>query len=48
MPITAEEAQQLLDHFIEHHLDRFGELEDAMYQGSDFVHHSLLSTALNM
>jgi deoxyribodipyrimidine photolyase-related protein len=28
-------------------LDRFGELEDAMYTNSDFVHHSLLSIPIN-
>lgn len=47
MPIDRNEALFLLDNFVEHHLDRFGELEDAMYETSDFVHHSLLSIPLN-
>lgn len=47
MPITHEESQQLLQYFLTYHLDRFGELEDAMYTTSDFVHHSLLSIPLN-
>jgi len=36
-----------LDYFVTHTIDRFGELEDAMYTSSDFVHHSLLSIPLN-
>jgi len=47
IPITREQSLQLLDHFITHHLDRFWELEDAMYTTSDFVHHSLLSIPIN-
>ena len=31
-----------------HHLADFGRLEDASYQNDDLVHHSLVSTALNM
>jgi deoxyribodipyrimidine photolyase-related protein len=46
-PTSRQEALILLDDFITHHLDRFGELEDAMYQEDDSVHHSLLSTAIN-
>jgi len=47
IPVTRQEALQLLSYFIAHHLDRFGELEDAMYASSDFVYHSLLSIPLN-
>ncbi len=47
IPTTREEAQELLAYFVTHHLDRFGELEDAMYTSSDFVYHSLLSIPLN-
>lgn len=46
-PTNRWEALQLLDYFIENHLDNFGELEDAMYQDDSYVHHSLLSTAIN-
>jgi deoxyribodipyrimidine photolyase-related protein len=37
----------LLQHFVDHHIDRFGELEDAMYDTSDYVYHSLISVPLN-
>lgn len=47
LPVTREEAVALLDYFVKHSLDRFGELEDAMYTTSDFVYHSLLSIPLN-
>lgn len=47
IPVNRVEALELLDYFIENTLDRFGELEDAMYTTSDFVHHSLLSIPLN-
>ena len=46
-PTTRDQAQQLMDYFITNLLDRFGELEDAMYSTSDFVYHSLVSTSLN-
>lgn len=47
IPVTREESIQLLGYFVTHHLDRFGELEDAMYTTSDFVYHSLLSIPIN-
>lgn len=37
----------MLEYFIKNHLERFGELEDAMYEKDPFVYHSLLSTAIN-
>lgn len=46
-PVNREEALKLLDYFIQNHLDSFGKLEDAMYEDDSFVHHSLLSTAIN-
>lgn len=46
-PTSRKQALALLDYFVETILDRFGELEDAMYDTSDFVHHSLLSVPLN-
>lgn len=46
-PTSRAEALQLLQDFVHHKIDRFGELEDAMYESDDLVHHSLLSTALN-
>lgn len=47
-PTTRAESITLLKYFISHHLDTFWKLEDAMYQNDAFVHHSQLSTALNM
>jgi len=46
-PVTREQAYQQLRYFCENTLDRFGELQDAMYSQSNFVHHSLLSVAIN-
>lgn len=46
-PTTRQEALDLLQDFVDTKLDRFGELEDAMYQHNDQVHHSLLSTSIN-
>ena len=46
-PICRLEALKLLDYFISNHLDDFGRLEDAMYTDDNYVHHSLLSTAIN-
>jgi deoxyribodipyrimidine photolyase-related protein len=37
----------VLEEFVRIKLDRFGELEDAMYQYNDTVYHSLLSTSIN-
>ena len=47
-PVTRKQSLALLQYFIDHHLDRFGELEDAMYTTSDFVYHSMLSVPINM
>lgn len=47
-PVDRTEALQALDHFIEHHLPRFGEHQDAMWQDEPFLHHSLLSSSLNL
>lgn len=45
--VTTQQADQYLDRFIDNLLDRFWELEDAMYAESDTVHHSLVSVPLN-
>lgn len=47
IPTTQSQAQDLLQFFIEKLLDRFGELEDAMYDTSDLVYHSMVSIAMN-
>lgn len=46
-PTNRKQAINLLNYFVKHHLDTFWKLEDAMYQNDDFVHHSLLSQAIN-
>jgi deoxyribodipyrimidine photolyase-related protein len=46
-PTNRSEALKLLEYFLEHHLDNFGRLEDAMYQDDAYVHHSLLSSSIN-
>jgi deoxyribodipyrimidine photolyase-related protein len=46
-PTSRSQALAVLDQFVRTKLDRFGELEDAMYQHNDTVYHSLLSTSIN-
>ena len=45
--LTAEQAEQELDHFVEHLLPRFGDFQDAMVAGEPYLYHSLLSAYLN-
>jgi len=47
-PVTRAEALSALDHFITVALPRFGDVQDAMKAGEDFLYHSLLSPALNI
>jgi deoxyribodipyrimidine photolyase-related protein len=47
LPVTRRDALSLLSYFLEYHSQDFGRLEDAMYQDDAYVHHSLLSTAMN-
>ncbi len=47
-PVTREAALEALDHFIADALPAFGDYQDAMKLGEDFVHHALLAPALNM
>lgn len=46
-PTNRGEALQLLEYFLENHLDNFWRLEDAMYKDDAYVHHSLLSSSIN-
>lgn len=47
-PVTQEQAEEALEHFIERHLPHFGPFEDAMWSGEPFLYHSLLSSSLNL
>lgn len=48
LPVTREQALQMLDDFVEQRLTKFGKYQDAMWQGEFFLYHSRLSTALNI
>ena len=45
--VTREGALAALKHFVEHRLERFGDYQDAMRAGDDFLFHSALSPYLN-
>jgi len=45
--VTRPQAEQALDHFVEHALAKFGDFQDAMLEGEKFLHHSLLSIYIN-
>ena len=47
LPVTANEARELLADFVAERLPRFGTYQDAMLDGADFLYHSRLSTSLN-
>ncbi len=42
-----DQAQQALDHFIAHALPSFGDYQDAMVRGQDFLFHAVLSAYIN-
>jgi deoxyribodipyrimidine photolyase-related protein len=48
LPVTRDQALVLLDEFIALRLPRFGEFQDAMWQGEFFLYHSRLSTSMNI
>ncbi len=47
-PICRDDALIAMHDFIEHRLPTFGHYQDAMWQGEAYLHHSLLSVALNL
>ena len=47
-PVTREQAEEALRHFIADELPQFGRFQDAMWTGEPFLHHSLLSGAINV
>lgn len=48
LPVTAQDAQHALEHFIRTALPDFGAFQDAMVTGADWLYHSWLSPALNI
>ena len=47
-PVTRKQALARLAAFIEHDLPSFGDFQDAMWTGQPWLHHSLLSSSLNL
>jgi len=45
---TRAQALEALDHFITHSLPRFGDFQDAMLRGEEFLFHAILSPYLNI
>lgn len=45
--VTAKQASEALDHFIESALPNFGDYQDAMLEGEKFLYHSVLSIYIN-
>ncbi len=48
LPVTSANARKMLKHFVKHALPLFGKFEDAMWTGQPFLHHSRLSSSLNL
>ena len=48
MAVTRADAEVARDHFIENALARFGDFQDAMLEGEDYLYHSVLSPYINI
>jgi deoxyribodipyrimidine photolyase-related protein len=47
LPVTAADARQALDDFVQHRLPQFGDWQDSMKTGEATMFHALISTSLN-
>ncbi len=47
-PVTPEGAKEALARFVDEHLPSFGPTQDAMWTERPFLHHSLLSSSINL
>jgi len=47
-PLNREQALTSLEEFITYRLPQFGDFQDAMWTGEDWLYHSLLSSSLNL
>jgi deoxyribodipyrimidine photolyase-related protein len=47
-PVSKDQAEELLKHFVEHRLSYFGKYQDAMMDNEPFMVHSLLSASINL
>ncbi|QDU76318.1 Deoxyribodipyrimidine photo-lyase-related protein [Bremerella volcania] len=48
LPVTPGQARRMLSDFVQYHLRDFGKYEDAMWTDEPFLHHSRLSTSMNL
>ncbi|MEW4455996.1 cryptochrome/photolyase family protein [Bremerella sp. JC817] len=48
LPVTPGQASRMLSDFVRWHLPDFGRFEDAMWTDEPFLHHSRLSTCMNL
>ena len=47
-PVTPQQAEDVLQHFLEAVLPYFGDYQDAMWTDQPYLYHSLLSSSLNL
>ncbi|MBT8401092.1 MAG: cryptochrome/photolyase family protein [Rhodothermia bacterium] len=47
-PVTPSGAKEALARFVDHHLPSFGPTQDAMWSARPYLHHSLLSSSINL
>jgi deoxyribodipyrimidine photolyase-related protein len=47
LPTTREGALKSLDHFLDHHLENFGDFQDAITNRDPFLYHALISPMMN-